>query len=247
MSIGPRACARISSLYTLSSQRRRHDTLPPQRHIQPFFSGHDRLPSLAVQRLRDIGIDVFHVKRWAVALTLALAFSPSLANADTPSPNARSQFNAGIVGGIAGVGSSSELWQQTRFHLGLKGDVLLGRSSPDDWGLGPMVGVSTNGFDDLNLAAGLSVLAPVHEYLPIVLSVGPRLQAKDGWEPGAFASLFWGSRSFNYHASYGLAAGLLLEGRMGFGDSKERTAIIAAQIDLQAVALPIIFLINVFR
>jgi hypothetical protein len=192
---------------------------------------------------------VFHVKPKHLALALTITSSGLLAAPAARAQDAPShpQFNAGVVAGVAGVGEGGQLWEKTKFHLGLRGDVLFGRSSPWDWGFGPMVNASTNGFSDVNLATGVSALAPVQEYLPLVFSLGPHFRHVDTWEPGAFASVFWGSRSFNYHGLYGLAGGLLLEGRAGFGDSKERTIIIAAHLDLEVIALPVVFLINAFR
>jgi hypothetical protein len=69
----------------------------------------------------------------------------------------------------------------------------------------------------------------------------------EGSHPGVFGSIFWGSRSFNYHGNYGLAGGLLLEGRLGLDDTRERTVVLAAHLDAEMLALPVLFLINAFR
>lgn len=175
---------------------------------------------------------------------LLLALGPSTAFAQSPTPKV--QLNTGLQVGLVGQGSDA-WWQETLFHGGLRGDVLWGRRSPFDWGFGPMFGVSTNHFRDLNLAAGGSLLIPVSEYLPFVVQAGPYLRKEDAWAPGVFASLFWGSRSFNYHGIYGMAGGLVAEARYGFGDTKERSIVLAAHLDLQAVALPVVLLINAFR
>ena len=110
-----------------------------------------------------------------------------------------------------------------------------------------MVGVSTNHFRDVNLAGGISVLAPVHEYLPIVLQAGPYVRWQDGTHPGAFGSIFWGARSFNYHGVYSPAGGLMVETRFGLDGQKERAIIIAAHLDLEVITLPVQFLINALR
>ena len=194
--------------------------------------------------LREVRVSsVFHVKRFPVPLLLPLLLfsTPALAQQSHP------QANAGLVVGAAGVGQDGEFWQKTQFHLGLRADVLFGRASPADWGFGPVVNLSTNRFDTYQVGAGVSALAPVSEYLPLVFSVGPQVTRGDSTEAGAFASIFWGSRSFNYHGWYGMAGGLLLEGRAGFGETKERTIVIAAHLDLQVLSLPVLMLINAFR
>lgn len=172
--------------------------------------------------------------------------SAPAAAAPTPVAGSRPQINAGLTLGLAGQGEGS-LWDHTYFHGGVRGDVLFGRSSSRDWGVGPLVVLSTTHFRDFNAGAGVSLLAPVHEYLPIVLGAGAYLRRFEGTHPGLFASLFWGTRSFNYHGNYGLAAGLLVEGRVGLDDTRERTLILAAHLDAEVLALPVFFLINALR
>ena len=123
--------------------------------------------------------------------------------------------------GVAGRGVEGAVWDTTAFHLGLRGDVLFLRGGPHDFGVGPYAEVVTHAFDELQLGGGLSALFPVHEALPIVASVGLYGRAGDegyGFEPGLATALFWGSRSYNYHSSYGMAGGLLVQGRLGLGD-----------------------------
>jgi hypothetical protein len=91
----------------------------------------------------------------------------------------------------------------------------------------------------------VSVLLPVHPYLPIVVSLGSYAHKRspvDGWDPGIAAELFWGSRSYNYHSMYGMAAGLVLEPRYGIGDAREATWVLAARIDGELIALPFLLL-----
>jgi hypothetical protein len=174
------------------------------------------------------------------------AATPPAPWAPTPVAGSRPQINAGLTVGVAGQGEGT-LWDHTYFHGGLRGDVLFGRSSAHDWGVGPLVAISTTHFRDFNAGAGLSVLAPVHEYLPIVLGLGAYARRYEGTHPGLFASLFWGTRSFNYHGNYGLAAGLLVEGRAGLDDTRERTLVLAAHLDAELLVLPVFFLINALR
>lgn len=187
---------------------------------------------------------MFHVKPLVAA---ALLLAPSVAVADPlPDPPSRPQANLGLVAGLARVGTEGAP-SHTWLDLGLRGDVLFGRNGPHAWGIGPMAGIGTYKFQDLALQAGGSLLIPIQEYLPLVVSAGPYARKDGAWDPGAFASVFWGSRSFNYAGSYGMAAGILVEGRAGFGDAKERTMLFALHLDLQAMTLPVVMLINLFR
>ena len=54
-------------------------------------------------------------------------------------------------------------------------------------------------------------------------------------------TIFWGSRSFNFHSRYAIGAGLFVQGRYGLGDSKQADAIVGVQIDLEYLALPFLF------
>lgn len=153
---------------------------------------------------------------------------------------ARPQANAALTLGVSEVGNRDDLFGATHFSLGGRGDVLFFRERNADAGLGPYVELLTTSFSDVQLGAGASALLPVHDYLPLVVSAGgyARHTGPHGWEPGVASSLFWGSRSYNFHGSYGLAAGLLLEGRFGLGESKETALILGAQVDLAVFALP---------
>lgn len=161
---------------------------------------------------------------------------------------ARPQGNVGLTLGAAEVGTRDEPFGKLAFSLGGRADVLFLRERNADWGLGPYAEVLTTSFDDLHLGAGASLLFPVHDYLPLVLSAGGYgRHSALGWEPGVAASLFWGSRSYNYHASYGLAAGLLVQGRYGLGDSRETAFIVAAQVDAALLGLPFLMAYEAIR
>ena len=180
------------------------------------------------------------MKRWAVAGSLVAATARG-ENAPT-----RPQANAGLAVGLARVTGEGSA-PATPVSLGIRGDVLFGRNGPHAWGVGPALGIGTYRFRDLELQAGASVLVPIHEYLPLVFSAGPYTRRAGTWDPGAYASVFWGSRSFNYDGDYGLAVGIVVEGRAGFGDVRERTLLVAAHLDLQVLVLPVLMAINAFR
>lgn len=161
---------------------------------------------------------------------------------------AEPQGTAALTVGVAGTGVDNAVWQVTKLHLGLRGDMLFGRSGGHDFGIGPYAELGTLGFSDVQLGAGASVLLPVSDILPIVVSGGGygRL-GPAGLEPGVAAELFWGSRSYNFSASYVMAAGLLLEARYGLGSSHETALILGAQLDLAAMSLPFVLLANAIR
>lgn len=181
-----------------------------------------------------------------VALLAALALARP-AHAEEVGPT-RTQVNAGLRGGVTGQGTGG-LWPETLFFLGLHGDALFGRRSPKSFGFGPAFGASSSGFRDLTGTLGASLLLPAHDYLPFVLSAGPTVRHHEthGTDAGAYASLFWGSRSFNYTGTWGLAAGLVLEGRKTFTGPADHALILSAHLDLQLLALPATALLNAFR
>ena len=154
------------------------------------------------------------------------------------------QWNAGLDVGVAGRGAG-EVWAETAFWLGARGDLLFARDGTDDFGIGPYVEVGTLAFDELDLGAGASFLVPVIDSVPIVASFGPYLRAGDG-DPsvtaGLAASLFWGSRSYDHHGSYEMAGGLLVQLRHGVGEANDTAILIGAHLDALILALPFILL-----
>jgi hypothetical protein len=70
---------------------------------------------------------------------------------------------------------------------------------------------------------------------------------KFGVEPGVAGELFWGSRSYNFHSNYVLSGGLLTQLRYGLGASHETSVVVAAQVDLLLLAMPVIFLVTAAR
>lgn len=184
-----------------------------------------RSPRLAVRR--------------ASALLIATASIATAAEA-----RADPQWNAGLDVGVAGRGVD-EVWGETAFWLGARGDVMLGRDGDDDVGLGPYVDVGTLAFDELDVGAGASLLLPVIDSLPLVASFGPYLRVGDddlGLTPGLAASLFWGSRSYDHHGSYEMAGGLLVQVRHGVGEVGDTAILIGAHLDALILALPFVLL-----
>jgi hypothetical protein len=163
---------------------------------------------------------------------------------------AEPQGNAALTIGVAGRGYDREIWDETAFHLGLHGDLMFFREDTRDFGLGPYLELSTLAFDELQFGGGASVLLPVIDWAPVVLSGGAYGRLGDdsfGVEPGVTGQIFWGSRSYNFHSNYVMAVGLAGQLRVGLGESRETSIVIAAHIDLAAFSLPFVFLVEAAR
>jgi hypothetical protein len=188
---------------------------------------------------------------------VAASVAGALALAHAAAAHAEPQASVGLTIGAAGAGLNRSLWQSTAFHLGVHGDVLFGRARNADFGIGPYAEVLTNGFDEIQFGGGVSGLLPVLDTLPLVLSVGGYGRAAQGTsplaagsvalEPGLAAELFFGSRSYNFHAPYVMSAGLLGQMRYGLGPSRETSIVVGAQVDFTILSLPFVFLINAVR
>jgi hypothetical protein len=163
---------------------------------------------------------------------------------------AEPQASVGLTIGAAGEGYDRHLWKRTAFHLGFHGDVLFGRSSTSDFGIGPYAEIFTHAFDEIQFGGGISGLLPVLDAFPIIVSAGAYARkGSDAFhlEPGLAGELFWGTRSYNFHSSYVLSGGLLAQMRYGLGPSRETSIVLAAQVDLGVLVLPVLFLITAAR
>jgi hypothetical protein len=178
---------------------------------------------------------------------VAVIAAPALVALAGGAARAEPQGTAGVTVGVAGVGLDRAFWDATVFHLGLRGDVLFGREGNSDFGIGPYGELLTHAFDEMQLGAGGAVLLPVLDTLPVVASAGIYGRFGDdpfGLEPGVAGSLFWGSRSYNFHSNYVMSAGILAELRVGLGESRETSIVLGAQLDLAFISLPVVMLIN---
>ncbi|APR83887.1 Hypothetical protein A7982_09236 [Minicystis rosea] len=164
--------------------------------------------------------------------------------------HAEPQASVGLTIGAAGEGYDRQWWKRTAFHLGLHGDILFGRSTTSDFGIGPYAEVFTHAFDQIQFGGGVSGLLPVIDAFPIVLSAGAYARKGSdafGLTPGVTGQLFWGSRSYNFHSKYVLSGGLLAQVRYGLGPARDTAIVIAAQVDVVLLAMPIMFLITAAR
>lgn len=176
----------------------------------------------------------------AAALLLSVALLPRAASA-------RPQVSAGLTNGLGFTDLRAGNGPRLAYQLGGRVDLLLLREGPRQMALGPYVDVATAAFDTFETGGGLSWLVPV-DATAFILSAGALARtSRFGWEPGVAATLFWGSRSYNYHSTYGIGLGLFAQGRYGFGDGRQSDAILGVQIDLEYLALPFVFAYQALR
>lgn len=151
------------------------------------------------------------------------------------------QWHGSLQPGIAGIGTRDAFWQKTVFHGALYGDVLLGRQSSNDIGVGPYFTVTTEAFSDLRLSAGPTLLVPVSS-LVTQWSLGPYAVVTSPHASGVHGQLFIGGRSYNHYAPYSSAIGLVLGVDYGLGARHELVTSAAVALDLAYLALPFLFL-----
>jgi hypothetical protein len=182
-------------------------------------------------------------RRWTAPAAYVAAILATAGSAD-----AAPQANFGLTVGGAATDLRAD-GPRPAFHLGARADVLFLRNRNREMAVGPYVDVATAAFDTIETGGGVEWLVPVSESIPFVLSAGlfERHAPRFGWEPGAEATIFAGSRSHNFTSWYGLAAGVFVQGRYGFGDGKQADLIAGAQIDLSLFAYPFLFAYEALR
>ncbi len=168
------------------------------------------------------------------ALSLALAICS--ANVALARPQASTALSAGVCG----TGEQGALWQETVGCFGLRGDVLFGRERGSDFALGPYAQISTAGFWDARYGGGLSLLAPLTQDFPLVLSLGAGGHETEAVELEGW--LFWGTRAHNFHSSYSMAFGLLVGASRDLSAAGTSALFVGAQIDGMILALPLVIL-----
>src|SRR5262245_22020838 len=105
------------------------------------------------------------------ALALGAILAATRANAASGEAPPSVQWNVGLPLGVCGVGTEDAFWDRTRFCGAVRSDVLFLRERESSWGVGPYASIGTAAFDDARLGAGASLLLPVLEDFPIVLSL----------------------------------------------------------------------------
>lgn len=175
---------------------------------------------------------------FALAALLGVVAHGSPARAET-------QLGSALTTGAALTDMRASNGPRVAYHLGGRFDALFLRDRAGTMALGPYVDVATEAFDTFQTGGGLEWLLPIGEPVLILSGGAFARTSRFGWEPGAEATLFFGSRSFNYHSIYSPSIGLFLQGRYGFGDSnggKQADAILGVHVDLEYFALPALFI-----
>jgi hypothetical protein len=170
----------------------------------------------------------------AAATLVAVALS-------TPAAHAHPQITSGVTTGAALTDLRAENAPRLAYHLGARLDVLFLRNGPRDMAIGPYVDVATAAFDTFEGGGGVAWLVPTGATAFLFSAGGFARTSRFGWEPGASATIFWGSRSYNFHSAYAVGAGLFAQGRYGLGDGKQADAIFGVQLDLEYLVLPFVF------
>jgi hypothetical protein len=159
----------------------------------------------------------------------------------SPAAEARPQVTAGLTTGLALTDARVESGPRAAYHLGGRLDLLFLRDTPRSMALGPYVEVMTAAFDTFESGGGIGWLIPTGPTAFVVSAGAFARTSRFGWEPGAAGTLFWGSRSYNFHSDYAVGVGLFAQGRYGLGDGKQGDAIFGVQLDLEYLALPFVF------
>jgi hypothetical protein len=184
---------------------------------------------------------MFHVKHAVCCLALCGLFPLSAAAA----PQVSTSLVVG--GGAADLRANEPSKPRGVFHLGAWADAIFLRQRSSDMGLGAYVHFDTTAFDTLSFGGGATWLVPLGS--PVLsLSAGALGRSSSrGLEPALSTTLFFGSKSYNFHSLYGLTAGLFAQMRYGIGKSDQAELLFGAQIDLAILALPFIYVVESFK
>ena len=154
---------------------------------------------------------------------------------------ARPQLTSGVTNGAALTDFRAGNGPRLAYHLGGRLELLLLRDGPTDMAIGPYIDIATAAFDTFEGGGGVAWLVPTGPTGFVLSAGGFARTSRFGWEPGASGTIFWGSRSYNYHSTYAIGVGLFVQGRYGLGEGKQADGILGVQLDLEYVALPFVF------
>ena len=179
-------------------------------------------------------------RRRLFAIVLGVA-TASAALVASPPAEALPQITAGLTTGLALTDARADNGPRAAYHLGGRLDFLFLREGPRSMGVGPYVDVMTAAFDTFEGGGGLAWLVPTGSTAFVFSGGAFERTSRFGWEPGVAGTVFWGSRSYNFHSDYAVGVGLFAQGRYGLGDGKQADAIFGVQLDLEYLALPFVF------
>lgn len=129
------------------------------------------------------------------------------------------------------------------FTMALRADMLFGRAGPRHFAAGPFLSLRTDGFWNFAPALGASLLLPLTEPCPLVISAGGVLRVDGmGVAGGVLERLWFGARSYNYHSVYALAIGVFVESRQFFDQGGTVDVVGGVDLDLEVFAIPLMAL-----
>jgi hypothetical protein len=146
---------------------------------------------------------------------------------------------------VCGTGTRGSVWSETRWCNGLTADLLFLRERNHDVGLGPYVEVSTSGFWDARFGGGATVLLPVSENFPLLVSLGVYDHALEQVALGG--SVFWGLRSYNFDSAYNYSVGLYANAQRDLGGERGSVVSVGLELDGFFLAAPVILLVQALR
>ncbi len=173
------------------------------------------------------------VRRASVVFAGVLLLSPAAA--------AYPQWSVGL-----GLGGGARLApvdaREVLITMAMRTDATFGARSPFAWRAGFFAWVGTTDFVTLDVAVGGVLHVPLNASFPLLLSAGVIADVvPEPGRVGVLGRLWWGTRSLNYHSTYGMAAGLWVEGRYRPGEGSA-DVLAGVDIDLRVMSLPFIAL-----
>jgi len=176
-----------------------------------------------------------------VALAGTLAAALSLASPTRADP----QGHVALRGGPCGRGSSGQVWESTVICGGVVGDLLLLRRRNRDVGLGPYVELLTAGLWDARFGGGASLLLPVTESYPLVLSVGAFDHELRAASLGG--TFFWGVRSYNFENAYNWTFGIYASAYRDLDARGDTLVSLGIELDGFFIAAPFLLAFQALR
>ena len=158
-----------------------------------------------------------------------------------PAAAAYPQWSLGLSLG-AGARLAPPVDREVLITAAVRTDATFGARTPHAWRAGFFGFLGTADFVTLDAAAGGILHIPVNPTFPVLVSVGAVLDlAPTPGRAGVLGRVWWGSRSLNYHSSYGMAAGFWVEGRYRPGEGSA-DVLVGVDADLRFLTLPFVML-----
>jgi len=157
------------------------------------------------------------------------------------------------VNGSAGIGRAlgAPEVREWRLTLGLRTDVTFGARTPYAPRVGPWFALRTDDFTRASLSLGALVQLPVSPTFPLVASLGLVAETPaQSPRSGALGRLWWGTRTLNYHRTYGMSFGIWCEARVfpaAQGAPTVGDVVFGVDFDMAFVSLPVVLLYEAIR